>query len=294
MLSFKQHFVTSLEEALITFGGKAYPKFGQVVILAGGAGSGKGFVKTELLGIEGFSFDVDELKLLVTRTPAILKKVKDEFGFDLSELDPVKNPTALKNPENVFKLHTIVGDGMFGGKKGLSLDDKKKSNLYSSILTAAADRKPNLIFDVTMKSMTQLQKYTLPIKNLGYKNENIHLVWIVNDIEVAKVQNLERARTVPVEILVSTHQGASQTMKDIVSLGNELRKYLDGDIVFAFNKVGIDTEIQKSASGGKYIKKANYVYVKRQGSPVDASKFTADMKAKIASYVPKNVNWEDL
>lgn len=30
-----------LEEALITFGGKAYPKFGTVVIQAGGAGSGK-------------------------------------------------------------------------------------------------------------------------------------------------------------------------------------------------------------------------------------------------------------
>ena len=34
-----------MNEKLITFGGKAYPKFGQVVILAGGAGSGKGFVK---------------------------------------------------------------------------------------------------------------------------------------------------------------------------------------------------------------------------------------------------------
>lgn len=41
MKSFKDF--TSLDEALITFGGKAYPKFGQVVILAGGAGSGKGF-----------------------------------------------------------------------------------------------------------------------------------------------------------------------------------------------------------------------------------------------------------
>lgn len=32
---------TMLQEALITFGGKAYPKFGNIVILAGGAGSGK-------------------------------------------------------------------------------------------------------------------------------------------------------------------------------------------------------------------------------------------------------------
>ena len=34
-----------LQEALITFGGKPYPKFGNIVILAGGAGSGKGFIR---------------------------------------------------------------------------------------------------------------------------------------------------------------------------------------------------------------------------------------------------------
>ena len=33
-----------LNEKLITFGGKAYPKFGNVVLLAGGAGSGLGGV----------------------------------------------------------------------------------------------------------------------------------------------------------------------------------------------------------------------------------------------------------
>ena len=39
-----------LLEKLITFGGKAYPKFGNIVIMAGGAGSGKGFVKDKLVG----------------------------------------------------------------------------------------------------------------------------------------------------------------------------------------------------------------------------------------------------
>lgn len=57
MISFKRF----LNEALITFNKKAYPKFGQVVIMAGGAGSGKGFVKDKLVGVEGMVFDVDEL-----------------------------------------------------------------------------------------------------------------------------------------------------------------------------------------------------------------------------------------
>ena len=56
-----QNQYDDLLEALITFGGQAYPKFGNVVIMAGGAGSGKGFVKDKLVGVEGFTFDVDAL-----------------------------------------------------------------------------------------------------------------------------------------------------------------------------------------------------------------------------------------
>jgi len=40
-----------LMEKLITFGGKAYPKFGHVLIMAGGAGSGKGFIQQNLIGL---------------------------------------------------------------------------------------------------------------------------------------------------------------------------------------------------------------------------------------------------
>jgi hypothetical protein len=50
-----------LLEKLITFGGQAYPKFGNIIIMAGGAGSGKGFVLGTLVGAEGKVFDVDEL-----------------------------------------------------------------------------------------------------------------------------------------------------------------------------------------------------------------------------------------
>ena len=50
MKSFKEF--TELEEALITFGGKAYPKFGQVVIQAGGSFIAKGaqYIKVKKQG----------------------------------------------------------------------------------------------------------------------------------------------------------------------------------------------------------------------------------------------------
>lgn len=76
MLTFEQFMAEEfgeLSEKLITFAKQAYPKFGNIVIMAGGAGSGKGFIKDKLVGIEGFTFDVDALKTLAAKTPAIVK-----------------------------------------------------------------------------------------------------------------------------------------------------------------------------------------------------------------------------
>ena len=282
----------ALMEKLITFGGKAYPKFGNIVVMAGGAGSGKGFVLSNLVGLEGKVFDVDELKTLASKTPVIQKRIKDEMGVDLADL-----ASNLKNPENVGKLHAIMGDY-------LKLDKRKEKAFYTSILTAPADRKPNIIFDMTFKELRKLEKVARDAEMLGYEKKNIHIVWVVNDIEVAKAQNLKRSRTVPTEILVNTHRGAANTMGDIINMGKELKKYMDGDIVFAFNKVGVDASLVKSdqggekigmkgkTKGGSYVKDAEYIYVKKQGKePISVDKLDADVRRKIASYVPKNVDW---
>jgi hypothetical protein len=285
-----------LMEALITFGGKAYPKFGNVVIMAGGAGSGKGFVKDKLVGIEGFTFDVDALKTLAAATPAIQKRVKKELGVDLEKL-----AGNLKKSENVGKLHQIIGDY-------LKLDNRRLKALYTSIMTADPERKPNIIFDVTLKDLQKLEKLTRQVSSIGYDKSNIHIVWVVNDIEVAKQQNKTRDRVVDTNILINTHRGASQTMGDIVNMGTDLRKYMDGDIVFAFNKVDVDSTVLKNqpkgagdkigmkgdTKGGMFIKDANYFYVKRKGKPpTSVAKLEKSLRMKIKSYVPKGVSWDD-
>ena len=271
----------ALLEKLITFGGKAYPKYGNIVLMAGGAGSGKGFVLGNLVGVEGKVFDVDELKTLASKTPAIQKRVKDELGVDLEDL-----ASNLKNPENVGKLHDIMGEY-------LKIDKRKEQAFYRSVLTAPADRKPNIIFDMTLKSLDKLEKIARDAEKLGYDKKNVHIVWVVNDIEVAKAQNLKRARTVPSEILVNTHRGAANTMGDIINMGKRLQRYMDGDIVFAFNKVGVDANLVKSGKGGSYVKDANYFYVKRAGkAPTPVDKLEKEIRMKIKDYVPKNVDWD--
>lgn len=270
-----------LMEKLITFGGKAYPKFGNIVIMAGGAGSGKGFVLSKLVGVEGKVFDVDELKRLASKTPSIQKRVKKELGVDMEKLGK-----DLRNPENVSKLHDIIAN-FLGADKG------KERQFYRSVLTAPSDRKPNIIFDMTMKELTKLEKVANDASKLGYDKKNIHIVWVVNDIEVAKQQNKTRARQVPSEILVNTHRGAANTMGDIINMGNKLKKYMDGDIVFAFNKVGVDANLSMSGKGGSYVKDANYFYVKKAGkAPQSIDKLDKTIRQKIKSYVPKNVDWD--
>ena len=83
-----------LEEKLIIFsGGKNY---GQVVFMAGGAGSGKGFAIKNFMQGEKFKIrDVDEWK------KALIKLAKIKGNKKISGLN-------LRNPEDVFKLHVMV------------------------------------------------------------------------------------------------------------------------------------------------------------------------------------------
>jgi predicted kinase len=275
--AFSKYTTSELLEKLITFGGKAYPKFGNVVILAGGAGSGKGFVSSNLLGIEGNTFDVDAIKELALKSTKLAQMVKDKTGHDIKGL-------SLKDPKNVFLLHSVL-DGE------INIIDKRAKAKFASILTAPEDRKPNLIFDVTLKNMNKLREVTDDVRELGYDPKNVHIVWVVNDFEVAKAQNRERDRVVPEEILMDTHRGAAQTAKDILDMGNDIKKYLDGDIWYAFNKKGVDSKMAFSDAGGSYIEDAFYIKVKEAGKPINKKVVDTQVREKIKGYVPPSNYW---
>ena len=246
------------------------------------------------------------LKSLAVKSEKIAQRVKKELGVDLSQF---KVKGALKNPETVSLLHGIIGDE-------LKLPDKEKRAFFSSIMTADPERKPNVIFDVTLKSLQKFDNLISNVTRLGYDKKNIHLVWIINDIEIALKQNAERDRFVKPEILINTHVGAQQTVADVIKLGNKLKSYMDGDIVFAFNKVGVDTSYIKSpkkdaefkflttknkkgetvkvdvSGGGGYLKDANFFYIKRAGKTVmNFDEIDKNIRAKIRDYVPKGAEW---
>lgn len=303
MINYKQHNQELINEAIpvnasaeilnevaIQFGSKSETQFGQVVILAGGAGSGKGFILDTLLDIQGKVFDVDALKQLAIRAPKLNAAVKAEFGTDLSKLN-------LKNPDDVFKLHAIVDD--------LGLDKGKKKAMMKSIASANANRKPNLIFDVTLKNLSKLKSISEMVKAVGYLPENIHIVWILNDINVAIHQNMTRSRRVPDDILKDTHDHVSKAMSNILKGASPARNYMDGYFIIVPNKVNVDSSLKTSGTGnnknhklgltgrgGMYLDKADYIVVKKKKSGFATSKTLSDQIIhKIKQYVPNPKDW---
>jgi hypothetical protein len=271
-----------LLEKLVTFAGKAYPKFNNIVIMAGGAASGKGWIQSKLVGIQGKTYDVDELKKGAAKATGLKKKIKREFGTDISKLD-------MANPADVSHMHDIVST--------MKLDKRVMDNMFMSAMMSDPRRKPNLIFDVTLKDMTKFVNLTRRLQEVGYEKENIHIVWVMNDWKTAVKQNKnpDRGRVVPEMILIDTHKGASVTMKQILSMGDKLRKFMDGDIWIVFNKMHVDSTFVKSADqpeNSGYIKDAFYIKVKSAGkAAINPKDFNEKVYNKIKSYVPTIDTW---
>ena len=266
---------TIVTEALVTFGGKNYPNFGQVVIVAGGSGSGKGFVIDNLFGITGKRYDVDYLKNEVRLNKDIRKTLCEKYGVEDKIFD-------MKTAEDVSAVHELM--------KLSGLKQKYEANIFTMAKNASVDKKPNLIFDKTCSSITDILDITTTCINHGYKPENIHLVWVLNDVETALKQNASRDRKVNPILLQTLHAEVAATMKKFLANYNDWPNKLEGDIWIVFNKQGVDSKVKKLNKGkfskneNFYIDDANYYKIKDAGnSTIVITKSLAD---KINSYIP--------
>lgn len=281
-----------LEEALIQLANQKDSHFGQVVILAGGAGSGKGTILKNLLDVKGKVFDVDELKSWMTRIPEWRKELQKALpGVDLDK------PDWLSNNENVSTAHMVA--------KKLGIEGRQKNVVFDSVMLADPRRKPNLIFDVTLKEYSKLEDIIKYVTDAGYQKQNVHIVWVLSEMTAAIHNNRTRTRKVREDILVGTHEGASSTMADIVKNGNALRGKLDGNIVIAFNTVRLegrsDTEMTDKLlpvnRKATYISKALYIFLKKRGQPILSLKdLTIEVRDKLLASLPKETleKWQSL
>jgi len=229
--------VEQIDEKLITYGNRA--PYGQIVFVAGGAGSGKGFAIKNFL--DSFSFkvrDVDELKMQIQKLNAagklsiddilkkfgasikpkdveLIEKIKSD-GFDLKSMN-------LRNPDHVYALHIMV--------KAMGIKDSSLTMLLAG--KANPQNLPNILFDITAKEISDITSVLPMLLSAGYSPNNIHLSWVLANYSLAVKQNAERDRVVPADILLGTHVGAGNTIWGIVT--SALPKGMNGRIDVVLN-----------------------------------------------------------
>lgn len=275
----------TLEEAALNIGDKSrtYPKSGHIMILVGGAGSGKTFISNAFITFEGKYFNVDDLKtkLLKYKPTTLVKKFEQFSGRYIESIK-------MENPDDVALMH------MFFKKEGT---DKAMQDAFFTAARSASE-KPNAIFDVTMKDLKKLKEIAEYAEFAGYDKKNIHIVWILNDISVAYKQNKERTRSVPEEIFFQTHTGASLSMKELIDNSNEYRKYMDGEIWVMPNRAKKDNDVVfgKNKQGEKIVSQVKFYAafkVKAVGKPsLKVDQIEKKIFDKIQDYVPKEGKWE--
>ena len=230
-------FEDFLEEGkYVTFGGQANPPYGWSVCLAGGPGSGKGFVKNTMFLLDFKSFDVDELKKkfnkAIKNPSSSFKKYTDKDNYDMS------------NPEDVSDLHNVVKHGGW--------EDKIKKNVLSD-----NHYLPNVVFDVTGDNVNKLIKNAKITKELGY---NTALVWVVTNREEAMVRNVLRDRTVSDTILHTKHNTINVELYKFIT--TEAGKYFDECwIVFNSNTHAGGTEEEAD-----WLSKHRVIQLKKSGT----------------------------
>jgi hypothetical protein len=275
MLNFKEYFdmqdyeSEQLDEKLIMYNNGA--KYGQVVFLAGGAGSGKGFAQSNFMEVDKFKvFDVDELKKLFI-------KVK---GLKMN----------LKNPKDVYDLHMMV--------KKSGVKDARLNLLAKSVSDSAQKGTlPNLMFDVTLKEIEDIKEMMPMLNALGYDPKNIHVTWVLTDYYVAVQANQDRERVVPDDILLKTHVGAAGTMDKIIK--GQLPRGVNGEVRVILNNrentipwirnVGNNKTTSVKEKGQKkklVVKDFTYVTLKKRGKPFENE---ASIQKQVYSWIKDNV-----
>ena len=234
-----------LDEKLITYNNRK--PYGQIVFLAGGAGSGKGFAGSNFLDSAGFKVrDVDEMKKQlqvmnrlgkITLTDILKKYGKKIKPKDMELIQKVFNTELprggkqtirnlnLKNPDHVATLHYLV--------KAMGIKDKTLENMLAA--TNNPETLPNIMFDITAKDLSDITDVLPLLKNAGYESKNVHLTWVLTNYVTAMENNKskERGRLVPEDILLKTHEGAANTVWGLIT--RALPKGMNGRVDVILN-----------------------------------------------------------
>ena len=178
----------------------------KAVFMAGGPGSGKSYVASQLFGIpKKINVSMSGLKTVNSDTEfeALLRKYGFEtFGTGNLDID--------KWPDEVFDM--IAG----GDEDSETMTLRKKAKLMTR------DRKEKymegrlgMIIDGTGHNLGKIKAEKQQLEKLGY---DTYMVFVNTSLEVAKQRNKERARRLPEDILVKSWKDVQKNLGAFQSL----------------------------------------------------------------------------
>lgn len=207
-----------VEDRVVKFDNKVYPRFNQAIIMAGAAGSGKGYSINKYVPIDGKHMDVDTFKSQYVRmlndpnSRVFKSDLRRQSNPDLSVSgDQLYN---MGNPADTAALHAQV--------KGHGWKQKSRYNFFNADQNRNPERLPNVILDITGTDTGELTRLAVMCSKLGYKT---HLVWVVTSRSRAMHNNLSRDRKVPQEVFHDAHNDIREYLPPYVQ--NEAGQFFD-------------------------------------------------------------------
>ena len=154
----------------------------KAVFLAGGPGSGKGFVGQGLFGIpKKVNVSAQGLKLVNQDKELVRMLNKYGFGTDLDDM-----------PEELFRQLTDPDYEDYSGLRGRAKElTKQRQKLYM-------EGRLGMIIDGTGHKFEKIRKRKLELEEIGY---DCFMVFVHTDLKVAQARNMERPRKLNPELV---------------------------------------------------------------------------------------------
>ena len=236
-------------------------RFGNVVFMAGGAGSGKSTTCDKIFDFGTYKFlDVDKLKV----------QLAPSRGHDIS------TEAGNQSMMDIINKRRYI--------------DKTYKGMYKS---AESDRLPNLVFDATLGSLISFKKQLIDSIRAGYSNDNIHLVWSLLDLERALQGAKARqnpsdgkvGRYVKPEFVNKNHHDVLENMVDWIYGGN-FPEGLNGDVI-VIDFTGTDfSKVMTWDKQGLRTDGFKKLYLKKSGQPFDRRNLETLRKWLLENIVP--------
>ena len=143
-----------------------------------------------------------------------------------------------------------------------------------------------------MKDASDIGDVIPKLVEAGYESKNIHLTWVLTNYAVAIVNNRNRERVVPEDIMLLSHEGAATNMYDVVK--GKLPRGLNGGVRVVLNNrdntiawADPDTKKpMKTSQGDIIVKDFTYLTFKKEGKSIGPE---ADVKRQLLGWIADNV-----